>query len=138
MSAGDYKRADSSSFHQKLSKDESMKKKSHEKMELYQCILQVIPLVVGWLLKCSIRFLEFLSLQIEKVLTESFNEIAHDLQCLNSEHDYFQTIAREFFKNLNVEKAFFIASIIFLPPLVVVLKVLYIINKFLVFEIPFQ
>lgn len=141
MSAGDYKRANkaaSSSFHQKLSKDESLKKKSHGKMELYQYILQVIPLVIGWLLNSSIRFLEFLNLQVEKVLAESFNKIAYDLQCLNCEHDNFQTIASEFFKNLNVEKVFYLASIIFLPPFVVILKVLYIINKFLVFEIPFE
>lgn len=139
LSAGDFKRATANPIHQrKTLKEENKKTESNGKKKIYQYILEIISLVIGWILKTSISFLEFSCKEIMKILVESFNKISQDLQRLSYEHEHFQTIALEFLKNLNVEKVGYLTVIIFLAPLFVIIKVLYIILKFLVYEIPFE
>lgn len=109
-------------------KDEKNKKK------FYNFILQIIPLVIGFVLRQSIHFLKFTSEKLEKIICKSFDEISPDFQALMSGEKNFN----QFTKNFKIEKTFCLILLFILCPLFFVTKILYFINKFLLSEVPFE
>lgn len=138
LSSGDFLRHKSSNESRALRElaEVKIKKNSNDKKEIYRFILQVIPMIIGWILKSSMQLFDFFSYQIERILIESFNNFSDDFQSFSFEN--FQSFAFQFIKNFNVEKALAITAIILLPPIFIIIKILCIVIKFLLSEIPFE